>query len=69
MASSTRVNAIRKHLEAHVLMATEELSILFDHIVGVADHPDYFKTVEDKLCQLSEYQGALDALNQHFKED
>ena len=69
MASNTRVHAIRKHLEAHILMATEELNILFESIVGVADHPDYFNTVEDKLCQLSEYQGALDALNTHFMED
>ena len=65
----TRIYAISEHLNAHILMLTEELNLFFDHCVGVAGHPDYFKSIEDKLCELAEYQGALDALQSHFKED
>ena len=64
-----RIYAMGEHLKAHILMLTEELNLFFDNPVGVAAHPDYFKSVEDKLCELAEYQGALDALQAHFKED
>ena len=72
MASSqrqARVYAMREHLNAHVLMLREELNLFFDNPVGVAGHPDYFKSIEDKVCELAEYQGALDALQAHFMED
>ena len=64
-----RIYAMREHLNAHILMLTEELNLFFDHPVGIAGHSDFFKTIEDKLCELAEYQGALDALHQHFMED
>ena len=64
-----RIYAIREHLNAHILMITEELNLFFDNPVGVAGHPDYFKSIEDKLCLLSEYEGALRALDAHFKHD
>lgn len=64
-----RIAAIREHLKAHTMMLTEELELFLDNPVGVAGHPNYFQSIEDKLCELSEYQGALDALNQHFMED
>ena len=63
-----RIYAMREHLNAHILMLTEELNIFFDHPVGIAANADYFKTIEDKLCELAEYQGALDALQSTFKE-
>ena len=63
-----RIYAMREHLSAHILMLTEELNIFFDHPVGIAANADYFKTIEDKLCELAEYQGALDALQSTFKE-
>ena len=63
-----RIYAMREHLNAHVLMLTEELNIFFDHPVGISANADYFKTIEDKLCELAEYQGALDALQSQFKE-
>ena len=64
----SRKYALREHLKAHTLMLIEEINLFLDNPVGVAGHPDYFKSIEDKLCELSEYQGALDALDQHFKE-
>jgi len=65
----SRLFAMREHLNAHILMLKEELELFFDNPVGVVGHPDYFKSIEDKLCELAEYQGALDALQSHFKED
>jgi len=64
----SRIYAIREHLNAHVLMLKEELELFFDNPVGVAGHPDYFKSIEDKVCELAEYEGALEALDKHFKE-
>lgn len=64
----SRVYAMREHLTSHILMLKEELLLFFDNPVGVAGHPDYFKSIEEKLCQLAEYQGALDALDTHFKQ-
>ena len=63
-----RIYALREHLNAHILMITEELNLFFDNPVGVAGHPDYFKSIEDKLCLLAEYEGALQALDAHFKD-
>jgi len=64
-----RIYAMREHLNAHILMLTEELNLFFDHPVGIAGHPDYFKSVEDKLCELAEYHGALDALQTYFMDE
>ena len=64
-----RIYALREHLNAHILMLTEELNLFFDNPVGIAGHPDYFKSIEDKLCELAEYEGALQALDAHFKHD
>ena len=63
-----RVFAIQDHLKAHVLMLKEELNLFFDNPVGIAGHPDYFKSIEDKVCELAEYEGALDALQRHFAD-
>ena len=65
----SRVFAMREHLTSRILMLKEELLLFFDNPVGVAGHPDYFRSIEDKLCKLAEYQGALDALQQHFTEE
>lgn len=61
-----RIYAMREHLKAHILMTKEELELFFDNPVGIAAHPDYFKAIEDKVCELAEYEGALDALDKHF---
>ena len=63
-----RIYAIQEHLKAHVLMLKEELNLFFDNPVGVAGHHDYFKSIEDKVCELAEYEGALDALQRHFED-
>ena len=64
----SRIYAMQEHLKAHKLMLIEELNLFFDNPVGVAGHPDFFKSIEDKVCELAEYEGALDALQRHFKE-
>ena len=64
----SRIYALREHLSAHIKMLTEELNLFFDNPVGVAGHPDFFHTIEEKLVKLSEYQGALDALEYHFTD-
>jgi hypothetical protein len=48
-------------------MLKEELNIFLDNPVGVAHHPDYFKSIEDKICEIAELEGALDAIDKHFK--
>ena len=67
--SKGRIYALQQHLAAHTLMLEEELNLLFDNPVAIAGHADYFKSVEDKICELAEYQGALDVLESKFKED
>ena len=60
-----RIYAMREHLSAHILMLKEELNIFFDHPVGIAN-ADYFKTVEDKFCELAEYKGMLETIETEF---
>ena len=62
----SRVHAMSEHLKAHVLMLKEELNLFFDSPVGVAAHPDYFKSIEEKIFELAEYDGALEAFDKHF---
>ena len=64
-----RIYAIREHLASHITMIKEELNIFFDNPVGVASDRSYFDHIEDRVVELAEYQGALDALDHHFKED
>ena len=61
-----RIYAMREHLSAHILMLTEELNIFFDHPVGISANADYFKTIEDKLCELAEYKGMLETIETEF---
>ena len=61
-----RIYAMREHLNAHILMAKEELELFFDNPVGIVANADYFKDIEDKVCELAEYEGALEALDKHF---
>lgn len=63
-----RVYALEQHLKAHILMLKEELELFFESAVAVPGHADFFKSVEDKVCELAEYEGALESLNKHFKE-
>ena len=58
-----RLAALRAHVEAHILMLVEEANLFLDNPVGVAGHPDYFKSVEDKVAEIAEYEGILTALN------
>jgi hypothetical protein len=64
-----RIYAIREHMVSHIAMLKEELNIFFDNPVGVVSDQSYFDHIEDKVVELAEYQGALDALDTHFKED
>ena len=58
----SRLYAIKEHVNSHILMLTEEVNLFLDHPVGVAGHPDYFKSIEDKIAEIAEYEGILTAL-------
>jgi hypothetical protein len=62
-----RLYALTEHFKAHILMLKEECDTFLDNPVGVAHHPDYFKSIEDKICEIAELEGALDAIDKHFK--
>lgn len=62
----SRIYALKSHFESHILMLKEELNLFLDNPVGVAGHPDYFKAIEDKVCELAELEGAIDVLDKHF---
>ena len=61
-----RIYAMREHLNAHVLMLTEELNIFFDCPVGIFAEKSYFEAIEDKLCELAEYKGMLETIEKEF---
>ena len=63
---ASRINAIREHYSSHILMIKEELELFFSHPVGIAADKSYFDAVEDKVIELAEYEGALEALDKHF---
>jgi len=44
-------------------MLVEEANLLLDNPVGIPQHTDYFKSVEDKVAEIAEYEGILTALN------
>jgi len=62
-----RVYALKSHFESHILMLIEEINLFLDNPVGVAGHPDYFKSIEDKVCEIAELEGAIAVLDRHFK--
>ena len=68
--SKGRIYALQAHIEAQRDILMQELEMLFDSNVPVIpQHTNYFDAVEDKLHDLAAQDGALDALNTHFKED
>ncbi len=62
----SRINAIREHYKSHILMLVEELELFFSSPVGIAADKSYFDAIEDKVIELAEYEGALEALDKHF---
>lgn len=62
-----RVYALKSHFESHILMLTEEINLFLDNPVGVTGHPEFFKTIEDKVCEIAELEGAIAVLDRHFK--
>ena len=68
--SQGRIYALQQHLKAQQSLIIEELEMLFGtNVPPVTDHRDYFDAVEDKICDLADYTGALEALSKNFKED
>ena len=58
----SRLYAIQEHMKSHCLLLREEINLFLDNPVGVAGHADYFKSIEDKIRELAEYEGAVDIL-------
>ena len=61
-----RLYAMREHYRSHILMLVEEVNLFLDNPVGVAGHPDYFKGIDDKVCEIAEYRGMIDVLDKYF---
>ena len=62
----SRLYAVAEHCRSHALILKEEINILLDHPVGVAG-TSYLASVEDKLAELAEMKGILDAIENEFK--
>lgn len=65
----SRIYALKESLKGRQLILIEELTLFFDHAVGVAGHHSFFDDMENKLVEIAEIDGALEALNTHFMED
>ena len=63
----SRIYALTESLKGRRLVLIEELSLFFDHAVGVAGHKSFFDDIEDKLVEIAEIDGALESLERHFK--
>jgi hypothetical protein len=63
----SRLYAIQEHCRAHILMLKEEIQVMIDHPVGVAGHGGFLSEVENKLAEVSEFQGMLDVIEKEFK--
>ena len=64
----SRLYALTESLKGRQLTLIEELTLFFDHPVGVAGHVSFFDDIERKLLEIADIDGALEALNKHFKE-
>lgn len=60
------LRALRKHYEAQVDLHKVNIDIMLDNIVGVAEHPDVIKTVDDEIKKLCEWEERLQTLDKYF---
>ena len=56
--------ALKNSLEASADRHRVNVSILLTNNVGVAEHPDILKTIEDELEKIPHYQDKLEALRE-----
>lgn len=62
----SRLYAVSEHCRSHINMLKEEVNLMVDNPIFVAGHSGYFKEIEDKLAEIAEYDGILQALDTHF---
>lgn len=60
------LRALRKHYEAQIDLYKVNIDIMLDNIVGVAEHPDVIKTVDDEIKKLCEWEERLQTLDKYF---
>ena len=60
------LDALRAHFKAKISMHKVNVDVLMAMTVGVAEHPDVMKTIEDELAIIAEYDDKLEVLNKHF---
>lgn len=60
------LRVLRKHYEAQVDLHKVNIDIMLDNIVGVAEHPDVIKTVDDEIKKLCEWEERLQTLDKYF---
>ena len=60
------IRALRKKYEAEIEFHKVNVDILLDNTVGVAEHADVLKTVDEEIAKISEWEERLQILNKHF---
>ena len=58
--------ALKNTLESNIGWHIMNINIMLDKTVGVAEHPDTLKTIEDELKKIAEYDDRLNVLNKYF---
>tara|TARA_B100001123_G_C15317152_1_gene1026559 strand:- start:731 stop:955 length:225 start_codon:yes stop_codon:yes gene_type:complete len=62
------VNAIRKKLEGQIEAHKINITVLLENQVGVAEHSDITKTIEDELDIIASCEDKIAVLNKHFND-
>jgi hypothetical protein len=63
---STLLKAIRQKIEGEIAVHKVNIQVLLENHVGVAEHPDITKTIEDELGIIASCEDKLTVLKQHF---
>ena len=63
---SSLLKAIRQKLEGEIAVHKINIQVLLENHVGVAEHPDITKTIEDELGIIASCEDKLTVLKQHF---
>ena len=65
---SSLLKAIRQKLEGEIAVHKINIQVLLENHVGVAEHPDITKTIEDELGIIANCEDKLSVLDKYFTE-
>jgi|TARA_Y100000361_G_scaffold140907_1_gene145475 hypothetical protein len=60
------IQALKNNLEGLIGWHIMNVNIMLDKAVGVPEHPDLLKTIEEELQAISDYNDKLEVLNKYF---